>query len=274
MKFFNIIFLTFILVFNCNKGIASSFDHTILDNLLQKNVKNGFVNYIALKADKSELIHYLYQLEQVDSSEFKNWSEHEQMAFWINAYNAITLQAILRNYPIQWGSFISRARFPKNSIRQINKVWDTVYTKVMGKEFSLNQIEHEILRKKFHDPRIHFAIVCASIGCPKLESRAFYANDLEQRLEQAARNFISNSKQVRLDKKENTFYLSSIFEWYKDDFKSSLKTQRTFKNYSKSERGIIDFIVNRLSKEDRKFVINNHPKIKYHKYDWTLNEQK
>jgi len=271
MKFLSIIFLTFILVFVDSQGITSSFDHTNFDNLLQKNVKNGLVNYKALSSNKAKLSVYLQQLEQVNPNEFKNWSENEQMAFWINAYNAITLEAILQNYPIKYGSLILRARFPQNSIRQIKKVWDKVYTKVMGKELTLNQIEHEILRKKFHDPRIHFVIVCASIGCPKLESRAFYADDLAQRLEQAAQNFITDAKHVRLNKKENILHLSSIFQWYLTDFTTS---DNSFKTYHKKERGILNFIVKRLSETEREFILTNQPKIKYLKYDWTLNEQK
>ena len=232
---------------------------------------NGVVDYEGMEKQRETLNKYLQSIEQVNPNEFNNWTQAEQMAFWINAYNAITLEAILRNYPIQYGSLISRARFPKNSIRQINKVWDTVYIKVMGKELTLNRIEHEILRKKFCDPRIHFAIVCASIGCPKLESRAFSADSLEQRLDKAAKNFITDAKHVRLNKKENILYLSSIFQWYIQDFATS---ENTFKNYSKKERGILYFIVKRLLEKDRVFILKNQPKIKYLKYDWTLNEQK
>lgn len=273
MKRMSLIFMS-VFIIMIGKSFSNTFDHSLYDTFLQRFVSNGFVDYNGMQKQRETLNKYLQSIKQVNPNEFENWSNNEQMVFWINAYNAITLEVILINYPIQWGSLISRARFPKSSIRQINKVWDTVYIKVMGKELTLNQIEHEILRKKFHDPRIHFVIVCASIGCPKLESRAFYADGLEQRLEQAARNFISDSKQVRLDKKENTFNISSIFEWFKEDFNASATAHQNYKNYSKSERGIIEFIVSRLSKEDQQFIFNNQPKIKYLKYDWTLNEKK
>ena len=274
MKISITIFLIFILLFSYSQGNSSTFDHQILNNLLQQNVNNGLVNYLAWSTNRSGLSGYLLLLEKVESNEFKSWSKNEQMAFWINAYNAITLKAILQNYPVQWGSLISRARFPKNSIRQINKAWDTVYSKVMGKELTLNQIEHEILRKQFHDPRIHFVINCASIGCPKLENRAFFAHDLEQRLEQATQNFISDSTRVNLNKKDNTLYLSSIFKWYKTDFEPSQQIQPKLKHFYKSEAGIVEFISLRLPLTDQQFIINHHPKIKYRKYDWTLNEQR
>ncbi|NIA31310.1 MAG: DUF547 domain-containing protein [Actinobacteria bacterium] len=110
---------------------------------------------------------------RVDEKDFPTWSENEKKAFWINVYNAVTIEGILRNYPIPWGGFLAKRRFPQSSIRQISKFWDTPFVRIMGKEITLNEIEHEILRKKFADPRIHFALVCASIGCPVLEDHAF-----------------------------------------------------------------------------------------------------
>ncbi len=214
------------------------------------------------------------QIEQVDPDDFKNWSEDEQMAFWINAYNVITIEGILRNYPIQWGSLIARARFPKNSIRQISGFWDKVFVQVMGTDLTLNDIEHKILRKKFDDPRIHFVIVCASIGCPILENRAYFAEDLEQRLEQSTRNFINNPEKVMLDREKNIIYLSSIFDWYKDDFRASEKGKEKFEKYRKDEQGVMEFVTKYCAEAEQKYIIQNQPKIKYLDYDWSLNEQK
>jgi hypothetical protein len=166
--------MSIFVIFNRTNTISAPFDHAIFDTLLQKYVKNGLVNYKALKANREPLKEYLKQLEQIDPSNFKKWSSDEQKAFRINAYNPITIEGVLRNYPIQWGGFIARARFSQNSIRQISDFWDTVFIKVMGRNFTLNHIEHEILRKKVNDPRIHFTIICASIGCPILESNVFF----------------------------------------------------------------------------------------------------
>ena len=138
---------------------TQNFDHVVFDNLLQKYVSNGLVDYRGLKDNRAQLTTYLERLEQVDPNEFNQWSKSAQMAFWINAYNAITIEGILRNYPIQWGGLIARSRFPQNSIRQISGFWNKVFVKVMGKDMTLNDIEHKILRKEFDDPRIHFAIV-------------------------------------------------------------------------------------------------------------------
>lgn len=250
-----------------------AFDHSGFDSLLQKYVAGGLVNYQALKADSLPLQNYLRQLEEVNPGEFKNWPLEEQMVFWINAYNAITLEGIVRNYPIKRGSLVARMFFPKNSIRQISGFWDTVFIKVMGRELTLNQIEHEILRKQFKDPRIHFVIVCASIGCPDLESRAFFAENLDQRLDDATRNFINNPGKARLDREKDVLYLSSIFDWYKEDFTASNEAEKQYRKYSKAEKGLIEFVIQYVPETDREYIIQNQPKIKYLDYDWSLNEQ-
>jgi len=253
---------------------ATEFDHSIFDSLLKKYVKNGLVNYKAFKENQTELNNYLNKIKQVDPGIFQKWSKDEQKAFWINAYNSITIEGILRNHPIQWGNIFARARFPQNSIRQIGGFWDEVFVKVMGKDITLNDIEHKILRKQFDDPRIHFVLVCASMGCPILESQAFFADDLEQRLEQVAQNFIYNSDKVRLDKEKNIIYLSAIFDWYKKDFRVSEQGRNKFNDYRKDEHGVMEFVTKYFSEADREFIIQNQPKIKYLDYDWSLNEKK
>jgi hypothetical protein len=250
-----------------------AFDHAVFDSLLQKYVTKGLVNYQALKANPALMAKYLKQLEQVNATDFENWQREEKITFWINAYNAITIEGILRNYPIQGGSILARIRFSRNSIRQISDFWDTVYIKVMGRDLTLNQIEHKILRKQFKDPRVHFAIVCASIGCPVLESRAFFTEGLEHRLDQAARNFINDPEKVRLDKEKNVLYLSSIFDWYKEDFIASDNAEKYIGRYDKEERGVIEFIIKLLPEEKRIYIKENQSEIKYLDYDWSLNEQ-
>jgi hypothetical protein len=254
-------------------GTAAQFDHSKFDTLLQKYVSDGLVNYREIKANPRLLNEYLAQLENVNPTDFQTWSRDEQMAFWINAYNAITIEGIIRNYPIQWGGLLSRIRFPQNSIRQISDFWDTVFISVMGKDITLNQIEHNILRKEFGDPRIHFAIVCASLGCPKLESYAFSGDSLDKQLNRVTRDFINNSGKVRLDQKDGTLYLSSIFDWYKEDFPATPDAREQLGKYDKDERGVIEFVLRYLPETQQNYIIKNQPSIKYLKYDWALNEQ-
>ncbi|HFE65587.1 MAG TPA: DUF547 domain-containing protein [Caldithrix sp.] len=215
-RIFSLIFILVVMLFA--QSPQTHFDHKPFDQILQKYVTDGRLNYHTLQKNRSRLEAYLENMEKVKRADLKQWSREEKMTFWINAYNAITIEGILRNYPIHYGNVMNRLRFPKNSIRQIGGFRKTVFVKPLGKPLTLNDIEHKILRKKFKDPRVHFVLVCASPGCPKLQNRAFFAENLEQWLEQAAMNFVGNTQNVQLNKKENVLYLSSIFEWYKDDF--------------------------------------------------------
>jgi hypothetical protein len=257
-----------------NNALAQSFDHSPCDSLLQKFVVDGMVNYRGLQQNRELLAECLENLEKIDSKDFQSWPQDQQKAFWIDAYNIITIEGIVRNYPIKGGGLFSRMRFPNNSIRQISNFWDTVFIKVMGQDITLDDIEHEILRKEFKDPRIHFVLVCAAMGCPLLESKAFFRDDVHRRLERAANNFINSPEKVKLDQEDNVLYLSSIFAWYKGDFPASDKAQGQFDKYGKKDRGVVAFVTERLPMADAKYIIDRQPKIKYLDYDWSLNERR
>ena len=221
---------------------ASDFDHSLFDELLKNNVRNGLVDYENIKEKDLELLQdYLEEMKTIDPDDFETWDRNAKMALWINAYNAVTMYAIVENYPIQYGGLMSRVRFSKNSIRQIKNVWDTVHVRIMGKELTLNEIEHTILRKEFKDPRIHFAIVCASIGCPKLLNAAYLPEKLEEQLEAATKEFILDNNYVLLDMQKKEIKLSSIFDWYKEDFPVD-HSNNWIRKYGKNERGFIGFV--------------------------------
>jgi hypothetical protein len=251
-----------------------NFDHQPYDSLLQKFVdEKGLVNYGALKSNQSLLQRYLENLQKLNYDEFQLWSREQKMAFWINAYNAVTLAGIIKNYPIEYGNLISRARFPKNSIRQIGGFWDAVFIQIMKQDISLNEIEHEILRKKYQDPRIHAVLVCAAIGCPILENRAFYPENLDDRLDEANRHFINNPDKVKLDKEKNILYLSSIMDWYKQDYPLSSTANEFYKHYDEDIRGVIEFVLRYMDEDKKDYILANRPNVKFLDYDWTLNEQ-
>jgi hypothetical protein len=251
----------------------SRFDYTAYDEFLHQYVENGLVDYAGIKSDKTLLDKYLEQLRRVDLQRFQSWSPSERKTFWINAYNAITIEGIVRNYPIEPGGFFAKMRFPDNSIRQIDDFWNTVFVKVMGRDITLDEIEHEILRKQFKDPRIHFVLVCAALGCPLLESRAFLPEDNEERLDGAASDFIANPEKVRLDREANKLYLSSILKWYKEDFACPPGARRLFGEYREDDCGIVDFVSRYMPQSDRDYITEHHPKIEFLDYDWTLNEK-
>jgi hypothetical protein len=127
----------------------------------------GMVDYKSLKTDRAKLDHFSKTIEGISEQRYGLQSKNDKIAFWMNVYNAMTLKAIIDNYPIKSSALIS-LKFPKNSIRQISKVWKKKNISVLGKKLSLSDIENKILRKEFDEPRIHVALVCAAVGCPPL----------------------------------------------------------------------------------------------------------
>ncbi|MFH1312514.1 MAG: DUF547 domain-containing protein [Candidatus Eisenbacteria bacterium] len=205
------------------------------------------------------------------SSYYATWSRDEQISFWLNAYNAITIYAIVSNYPIEPGVWLSRVRFPKNSIRQIKDVWSTEYFDLAGKPRSLNQIEHEILRREFGEPRIHFALVCASVGCPPLANEPYAGDRLEAQLKRDAHGFINDRDKVYVDKEENILYASSVSRWYAEDFET-VSDAAWLREYGRGDRGFLEFIARYIDDDSRDYIAANVPRIVYLDYDWSLNE--
>ncbi|MBL4710741.1 MAG: DUF547 domain-containing protein [Flavobacteriales bacterium] len=241
MKKITTVFILLTLSFSIFAGVGdSNFDHSSWDKLLQKHVSvKGNVNYDGFKADKQVLDAYLTSLSK--NSPASNWSKNDVMAYWINAYNAFTVKLILNNYPVK-------------SIMDINggKAWDLKFIKLGGKEYSLNNIEHGILRKRYKDARIHFAVNCASVSCPKLANSAFTAADLEKQLEKMSKEFIDNSSKNTVQ--TNELKISSLFDWYKDDFITS--------------GGSVISFINRYSN----IKASQGSNVSFKEYNWNLNK--
>lgn len=215
-------------------GMHKKSDIQLFQQLLQKYVSTeGKVNYAGLKKEIKTLEAYALSLS--DDSGFLQGTEKEKLALWINTYNAYTLLMVTRNYPV-------------NSIRDLHagKPWDAVWIRVGKRNYSLNQIENDVIRPLFGEPRIHFVLNCAARSCPPLLNTAITASNLENLLETATENFINSQNNVI---RENKVEISSIFDWYRDDF------------------GPIIPFLNRYSK----IKIKDIAKISYLKYDWSLN---
>ncbi|MEY8850144.1 DUF547 domain-containing protein [Psychroserpens sp. XS_ASV72] len=245
LKSFFLLFFTFAL-FNCGTSAqvktntektSNTIDHEIWNDVLQKFVSNtGQVNYKGLKSDSSGLYNYIFLLK--NNPPQNDWSRQEKLAYWINAYNALTIDLILRNHPLK-------------SIKDIDNPWNQELWKIGNDVYSLNDIEHQILRK-MDEPRIHFAIVCASISCPKLQNTAFTARDLESQLTNATKEFLLDPSKNKITKSQ--LEISKIFKWFTKDFKSSEST-------------VIDFI-NRYTD----VTISEDAEISYMEYNWNLND--
>lgn len=213
-------------------------DHSTWDDLLKKHVKeNGLVDYKGFKNDREKLDKYLKMLSSQNPTE--DWGSNELLAYYINLYNAYTVDLILRNYPVK-------------SIKDIDSPWTKEFVKVGDTEISLGGIENSVLRK-MSEPRIHFAINCASISCPKLMNWAYTANKIDQQLDKATKEFINSDNN---EISANSAQLSSIFDWYKKD-------------YTESGMSLIEY-VNQYSSTK----INSGAKITYKDYNWDLNEAK
>ena len=231
------IILVLIAIFTLSQVNAQT---EIFNNLLQKHVtKNGFVDYKSFKKEEAKLNEFISYLEK--TSPENSWSKNKQKAFWINAYNAYTIKLILENYPLK-------------SIMNIKKsgksAWKISFAKVGEKTYTLDHIEHEILRKKLFDPRIHVGVNCASVSCPKLGNLAFTEENVEVSLEKLMTAFINDSSRNKLSKKE--VQISSIFDWFKEDF---------------TKNGSITDYLNKYSETE----ISPKAKISYLKYNWSLN---
>lgn len=224
---------------------SKSIEHALWDDLLSKHVDDkGKVNYKAFVEDSSRLNRYLDLLSSNPPA--AEWTRNERLAYWINAYNAFTVKLIINNYPVK----SIRDLHPSLSIPLLNTVWHLKFFKIGGQDMNLNSIEHQILRKDFDEPRIHFAIVCASKSCPKLLNRAFIASEIEAQLHAQAKAFVNDNfrNKISTDKIE----LSKIFSWFKGDFTKKVS--------------LIDFL-NQYSDTP----IKKDVKVRYLKYDWSLN---
>ncbi len=235
--------------------------------------REGLVNYKALKANRQELDRYTGSLAGLDPKSYQAWDDPKKIAFWINAYNALTLKTIVDHYPIRKGGLVSGLRFPESSIRQIPGAWDEIRYPVMGKPMTLDQIEHEVLRKQFNEPRIHMALVCAAMGCPPLRNEPYTGDRLDAQLTDQARRLLSDSHKFRIDRKNGTTYLSSIFKWFGSDFARKYPTNE-FQQESKNLRPVLNFAALHLGPADAEYLKKERYSVVYLDYDWSLNEEK
>ncbi len=232
---------------------STSIDHQpwqkILDKYLQSDHPSGVnrFRYSQVRADdKKALKTYLIQLQEIDPGAYRR---SEQMAYWINLYNALTVDLILDNYPVK-------------SIKKIGKgllsfgPWDDDIARITGQKLTLNDIEHKILRPIWKDPRIHYAVNCASFGCPNLAVKAYTASDTDSLLNQGAHDYINHPRGVRFE--DGKLTVSSIYHWYSEDFGSS-------------DQNLIVHLQQYAEPELRQQLDQYQDAID-HEYDWSLNE--
>ena len=232
----------------------------------------GIVNYTGLKADRKGLDAFVSSLAALDPELFGKWSDKEKIAFWINAYNALTLRVIIDNYPIK-ASFFSALRFPQNSIRQIKGVWDEIQFPVMGRKMTLDNIEHDTLRSQFDEPRIHVALVCAALGCPPLRNEPYISAKLESQLDDQARRFFKDPDKFRVDREEGRGLSFVYLQLVWGRFRQSLRSGKGFPGKGETERAVLNFASNHLDRDEKSYLEKGGYSISYLPYDWSLNEK-
>jgi hypothetical protein len=250
---------------------AQSFDHShaAWNTLLTKHVKtfaNGnasAADYTAIKAEHAVLKAYLGTLSAVGDAEYAAWSKAQRLAFLINAYNAFTVELILTKYP------------DLESIKDLGSVfsspWKKKFFRLLGKERHLDDIEHGMIRTpgSFDDPRIHVAVVCASIGCPMLRPEAFTAEKLDAQLDDSMQRFLADASRNRYDAATGRLLVSKIFDWYGKDFEQGHKGYDSLKGLFARHSGQLATAVEAQAK-----VHKGDYRLEFLDYDWKLNDSR
>lgn len=246
------------------QGVADEYEIV----LKQHVDENGLVDYAAIKESPARLEAFAAALARLPRATYDEWNDESKIAFWINAYNALTLKLIVDHYPIQ-PSTLKKLIYPANSIRHIPGAWDTVTFEVMGEKMTLDHIEHGILRKEFDEPRIHMALVCAAVSCPPLRREPYRGEELGDQLDDQTRRFLSNPERLAIDRDAGVVRLSAIFDWFAADF------VRQYGNEGgrSDQDAVINFVGRYVGDDDRLYLEKGGYDVKHFDYDWTLNER-
>ena len=249
---------------------AFAFDHSHLkwDALLKSYVSwvpddsTTQVDYAAFIRNQNELQQYLQLLSEINVELFDSWSRDHQLAFLINAYNAFTIQLILTRYP------------DITSIKELggwfSSPWKKKFFRLLGQDQTLDGIEHELIRGsgRYNEPLIHFAVNCASIGCPALRDEAYVADQLDVQLLDQTRRFVSDRSRNRFDVKTQSLQISSIFDWYKEDFEQGWRDYGSLKSFISTHAEWFS-----RQQSVQKLLQNGDYEIDFLLYDWSLNSQ-
>ncbi|MBE7383350.1 MAG: DUF547 domain-containing protein [Leptolyngbya sp. SIO1E4] len=223
--------------------------------------ETGMIDYAALQQDRQALDEVNAAIAIVSDETYNSWTEAEQIAYWVNAYNSITLASIINQEPI------------KASIKDIPGVWRITKHPVQSDNKTLDNIEHQELRANFNEPRIHAALVCAAISCPPLRTEPFTGESLDAQLDDQVEKFLAKPDGLRIDQAEGKVYLSTIFEWFGEDWIPTYGTDEGFTG-SASERAVLNFISNYVSEEEKAYLMAGDYQVSYINYDWSLNSQR
>lgn len=231
----------------------------------------GRVDYAGLKANRTELDYFVRDISGLYIDKYESWTDDERIPFWVNTYNALTLKSIIDHYPIK-PNWKTRFLYP-NGIRQIPGVWTEKKHSVKASLMSLDEIEHEVLRKEYSEPRIHMALVCAAKGCPPLRNEPYLPGEWNNQFKDQTRKFLADPLKFRIDRDAGVVYLSSIFQWFEEDFQKVYGDKESVSWGSEGQQAVMAFIGPYLDEKDWKELRDHTFSVEYLDYDWSLNDQ-
>jgi hypothetical protein len=241
---------------------AKTLDYTDYATILKQYVNaDGLVDYARLKANRQILDRFVGQLGAVQPQTYQSWSSNDKLAFLLNAYNALTLKAIIDHYPVK-------------SIKDIPGVWSRTEYQVAGQSVTLDGIEHQTIRKQFKEPRIHMAVNCASLGCPLLANQPYQGSTLDAQLQKQVQRTLADPRHFRIDRAKNKVYLSSVFNWFGEDWEKTAAPTSPIPGLNRRETAFINFIRPQINPEDQQYLQRGKFHISYIDWDWSLNVQR
>jgi hypothetical protein len=231
--------------------------------------EHGMVDYAGLKANRTGLDAFVNSIARLDSTGYNAWSGQQKLAFWINAYNALTLTLVVDNHPIR--PLAGREKYPANSIQQIPSPWSRPRFVVMGKKWSLDDIEHKVIRAKFHEPRVHMALVCAAMSCPPLRREPYRGEELDAQLDDQGRRFFSDLANLQIDREKNEVFASQILDWFVDDFAPGVIVEHG--QLVGKRTALVNAASPYVDANTREYLQAGEFRLEYFDYNWALNEQ-
>ncbi|MDR3613549.1 MAG: DUF547 domain-containing protein [Candidatus Obscuribacterales bacterium] len=263
--------LAFVLSILCQSAFAFDKQHRLFTAELKKYVHAGCVDYAAWKKSPQQLDAYLDGLAGISTQEYEALGTAEKKALWLNGYNAFTIKIVLDHYPLHGNIDY----YPADSLRQIPDVWEKYHFKIAGRNVDLDDVEHGVIRREFHDPRMHFAVVCAARGAAPLCNQAFTAEDIDAVLEGAKNAYLSDTNNLRFDEVNNVLLVSRVFSWFPLDFAPA----NFFKGRTTPPSDfavILAYLASNgppdLVKKLARVHDLNDIKVSYLSYDWSLND--
>lgn len=232
----------------------------------------GMVDYQGLKENPDALDRYLGYVSTVPEETVDRWSKPDRIAFYINAHNALTLKAVAERYPIK-PSFFRSPFHPKNSVKQISGMQKRRKFRVHNRSMTLDHIKQKILRAKFGEPRVHMALVCGAKGCPPLRNEPYVGPTLDTQLADQTVTFLANLNKLKIDRTQGIVHLSPVFKWFGKDFVETYTPSKNPGNLKQPLDAVMNFVATHAEALFKSFLYRGKYKVKYLRYDWSLNEQ-